>query len=80
MDRHQWRPRALSAKPDRARGDPSSMVFTKVVLGDRTVEPGRYVSVHRRSNSLTAQYSALAFAHEAAIFCSVTGWRRCSLK
>jgi diguanylate cyclase (GGDEF)-like protein len=46
---------------------PPSIVFTKVVLGDRMVDPGRYVSIHRRSNSLTAQYSALAFAHEAAV-------------
>jgi diguanylate cyclase (GGDEF)-like protein len=46
---------------------PPSVVFTKVILGDRVVEAGRYASIHRRSNSLTAQYSALAFAHEAAI-------------
>jgi diguanylate cyclase (GGDEF)-like protein len=44
-----------------------SIVFTKLVLGNSTVEASRYVSIDHRSNSLTAQYSALAFAHEASI-------------
>jgi len=44
-----------------------SAVFTKLVLGDRMVEAGHYVSIDHRLNSLTAQYSALTFAHEASI-------------
>jgi diguanylate cyclase (GGDEF)-like protein len=46
---------------------PPSIVFTKLILGDRMVEASRYASIDHRSNSLTAQYSALAFAHEASI-------------
>jgi len=46
---------------------PPSTVFTKLTLGDRLVEAGRYVTAGRRLNSLTAQYSALAFAHEASV-------------
>ena len=46
---------------------PPSAVFTRLILGNRMVEAGRYVSMDRRSNSLTAQYSALTFAHEASI-------------
>jgi diguanylate cyclase (GGDEF)-like protein len=46
---------------------PPSAVFTKLILGNRTVEAARYVSIDHRSNSLTAQYSALTFAHEASI-------------
>ena len=45
---------------------PPSAVFTKLILGNRTVEAGRYVSIGHRLNSLTAQYSALTFAHEAS--------------
>jgi hypothetical protein len=54
---------------------PPSAVFTKLVLGNRVVEAGRYVSIGHRLNSLTAQYSALTFAHEAPS-CSGTGWNR----
>jgi len=46
---------------------PPSAVFTKLTLGDCMVEAGRYVSMNHRLNSLTAQYSALTFAHEASI-------------
>ena len=44
-----------------------SAVFTKLILGGRLVQAGRYVTTDRRSNSLTAQYAALTFAHEASI-------------
>jgi len=46
---------------------PPSALFTKLVVGDRTVEAGRYVSISHRMNSLTAQYSALTFAHQPSI-------------
>lgn len=46
---------------------PPSAVFTQLMLGNRVVEAGRYVSIGHRLNSLTAQYSALTFAHEASI-------------
>jgi len=46
---------------------PPSAVFTRLTLGDRLVEAGRYASMDHRSNSLTAQYSALTFAHEDSI-------------
>jgi len=46
---------------------PPSTLFTKLILGNRVVEAGRYVSIDHRLNSLTAQYSALTFAHEASI-------------
>jgi len=46
---------------------PPTAVFTKVVLGGRVVEAGRYVSIDHRLNSLTAQYSALTFAHEGTV-------------
>jgi diguanylate cyclase (GGDEF)-like protein len=42
-------------------------VFTRLVLGGRVAEAGRYVSIDHRLNSLTAQYSALSFAHEGSI-------------
>ena len=60
LARHQPVPRKR-AEP------PSSVVFTKLILGDRAVEAGRYVSINHRLNSLTAQYSALTFAHEATM-------------
>jgi hypothetical protein len=44
-----------------------SAVFTKLILGGRLVQAGRYVTTDRRSNSLTAQYAALTFTHEASI-------------
>jgi diguanylate cyclase (GGDEF)-like protein len=46
---------------------PPSAVFTKLILGNRAVEDGRYVSIRHQFNSLTAQYSALTFAHEASM-------------
>jgi diguanylate cyclase (GGDEF)-like protein len=46
---------------------PTSTVFTKLTLGNHMVEAGRFVSTDRRLNSLAAQYSALAFAHESSI-------------
>ena len=46
---------------------PPAIVFTKLILGDRMVEAGQYLSISHQLNSLTAQYSALAFAHEASI-------------
>jgi diguanylate cyclase (GGDEF)-like protein len=45
---------------------PPSAVFTELILGGRIVDAGRYVSIDHRLNSLTAQYSALTFAHESS--------------
>jgi len=46
---------------------PTTPIFTRLMLGNRVVDAGRHVAVNYRANSLTAQYSALAFAHEDSI-------------
>ncbi len=56
-------------RPSRREGArrPPSAVFTRLVLGEHTVDAGRYVTIGHRLNSLTAQYSALTFSHESSI-------------
>ena len=44
-----------------------TVVFTQLTLGNTSVEKDRYVSTGYTSNSLTARYSALTFAHESSL-------------
>jgi diguanylate cyclase (GGDEF)-like protein len=55
-------------KPSRTKrpAQPPSAVFTRLMLGNTAVD-GNYVSMGRASNSLAAQYSSLAFAHESSL-------------
>ncbi len=59
-----------------ARFTPSSLapqvrspdvVFTELILGKTGIDNDRYISTSYTSNSLTARFSALSFAHESSI-------------
>jgi signal transduction histidine kinase/DNA-binding response OmpR family regulator len=43
------------------------VVFTELILGKTGIDKDRYISTSYASNSLTARYSALSFAHESSI-------------
>ena len=44
-----------------------AVVFTQLTLGKTGVEKDSYISTSYTSNSLTARYSALTFAHESSV-------------
>jgi diguanylate cyclase (GGDEF)-like protein len=75
-------------KPGRIKrqAQPPSAVFTRLAFGNAVLENSRYVSMGHTSNSLAAQYSAFAFAHESSLLFRYrlqplfSQWRETSLR
>jgi diguanylate cyclase (GGDEF)-like protein len=73
-------------RPSQPQGPAPPVVFTHLTLGNVAIEKDRYASVGDRSNSLVAQYSALAFAREGSVLFRYrleplfSAWRETSLR
>jgi signal transduction histidine kinase/CheY-like chemotaxis protein/streptogramin lyase len=63
-----------------------AVVFTQLTLGKTGVDEGSHISTSYASNSLTARYSALIFAHESSVLFRYrlqplfSDWRETSLR